>query len=175
MPAITRCTVAEVDPIRRANSACLMPFNPSHASNLIPHSYARRNEPSTPDLRPVLWIPGPLPCTITDMAKGSKKRKIFGPWFLKEWREHNNLTVEKLADRVGMAGASISRLENRKQPYSQPVLEALAGALNCTPGDLVSRPPGFTDRLRAVMADMDADAQKKALAIVQALKDSEAA
>lgn len=109
------------------------------------------------------------------MSKGGKKRKIFGPWFLREWRQDRNLTLEALASRVGSTAASISRLENRRQPYSQPLLEALAEALSCRPGDLISRPPGASDRLAAIISDMDPEAQKRALAVIQALKDSEAA
>lgn len=138
-------------------------------------SYAGRKAPSTPVLHRMPWIPGVARVTIAAMAKSGKKRKIFGPWFLREWREDKNITVEGLAERIGVSGATISRLENRKQPYSQPLLEALADALSCTPGDLVSRPPGFHDRLKAIISDLDPDAQKRALAVIQALKDSEAA
>lgn len=175
MPAITRFTVAAVDGMRRANSVCEMPFNSSQVSSLMPNTYAGGKSPSIPALHPALWTVSQAQRTLGFMSKGSKKRKIFGPWFLKEWRTEASLTLEQLADSIGTTSASISRLENRKQPYSQPLLEALADALNCRPGDLISRPPGYSDRLAAVLAEMDPDAQKRALAVVQALKDSEKA
>jgi transcriptional regulator with XRE-family HTH domain len=109
------------------------------------------------------------------MAKSGKKRKIFGPWFLKEWRLARNLTLEQLASRVGSTAASISRLENRRQPYSQPFLEALADALTCRPGDLISRPPGVSDALREVIDGMAPEDQAQALAVLKALKQTKAA
>lgn len=37
--------------------------------------------------------------------------------------------------------STLSRIENAQQPYSQPILEALAWALNCEPQDLIMRDP----------------------------------
>lgn len=61
--------------------------------------------------------------------------------FIREWREHRDMTLETLAGRVGekiggMTHASLSRIERGLQPYSQPVLEAIAEEL--TNGDVAS-------------------------------------
>lgn len=107
----------------------------------------------------------------------SKRRKVdkggYSRWFLRAWRKDRRLTLDQLAARVDSTGATISRLERGLQPYSQPLLEALAEALNCQPADLIMRPPGAADRLLAVLAGMTPESQKQALAVVQALKDND--
>jgi transcriptional regulator with XRE-family HTH domain len=61
--------------------------------------------------------------------------------FIKAWRKHRELTQEQLASRIDVAVSTISQLETGKQGYSQPMLEALAGALGCQPADLLMRDP----------------------------------
>ena len=62
-----------------------------------------------------------------------------------------NLTLARLADRVGMAQSSISRIERGEQPYSQPLLEALAEAIGCEPHDLIGRLPGAPRELTVLV------------------------
>lgn len=66
--------------------------------------------------------------------------------FIKQWRNQRGMTQEALAERVGekiggFTHASIGRIENGKQPYSQPILEAIAEALNVDVADLLMRDP----------------------------------
>jgi transcriptional regulator with XRE-family HTH domain len=61
--------------------------------------------------------------------------------FLREWRKHRGFTVEHLADLVGVTHGAISQLERGKVSYTQPMLEALAVALACSPADIVMRNP----------------------------------
>jgi len=61
--------------------------------------------------------------------------------FIRQWREHQGLTLEMLAERIGTTHASLSRVERGLQPYSQPLLEALATALGVEPADLLIRNP----------------------------------
>lgn len=51
------------------------------------------------------------------------------------------MTQEALASRLEVAVSTISQLETGKQGYSQPMLEALADALECQPADLLMRNP----------------------------------
>lgn len=62
-------------------------------------------------------------------------------YFFKQWRKYRGLTQEVLADRIGLTASSISQLESGKQGFTDSTLEALADALNCTPGDLLIRDP----------------------------------
>jgi transcriptional regulator with XRE-family HTH domain len=49
--------------------------------------------------------------------------------------------AERIAEYAPLSDGSISRIENGKQPYKQAFLEAAAGALDCTPADILERDP----------------------------------
>lgn len=68
---------------------------------------------------------------------GAERRRHF----IKEWRKHRGLTMERLADRLEISKATLSRIESGRQPYTQDTLEALAEALSCEPADLIMRDP----------------------------------
>lgn len=72
----------------------------------------------------------------------------YGKTFIREWRKHRGLSLRRLADRLELDGpdetfshASIGRIENGQQPYSQPILEAIAAALGTSPAQLLSQDP----------------------------------
>lgn len=75
------------------------------------------------------------------------KKTAFRRTFIRQWREHRELTLEVLAERVGehlpdgFTHASLSRIERGLQPYSQAVLEALAEELRTDPASLLMRDP----------------------------------
>jgi transcriptional regulator with XRE-family HTH domain len=75
---------------------------------------------------------------VTTRFKGQPRYRLT---FIRQWRESRSMTLEVLAERVGeriggMTHASLSRIERGLQPYSQPVLEAIADEL--TGGDVAS-------------------------------------
>jgi len=75
---------------------------------------------------------------VTTRFKGQPLYKLT---FIRQWRESKSMTLEVLAERVGekiggMTHASLSRIERGLQPYSQPILEAIADEL--TGGDVAS-------------------------------------
>ena len=61
--------------------------------------------------------------------------------YLKEWREHRNLSQARAAELSGLAQPVIQRIESGARKYNAEHLEALAKAYNCTPADLISRDP----------------------------------
>lgn len=71
-----------------------------------------------------------------------------GP-YLKEWRKWRGFTQDQVVDRLAaledpnipQTGASLSRLENGKQSYTQRSLEALAQVYQCETGALFGPPP----------------------------------
>jgi len=70
-----------------------------------------------------------------------KHRPAYRKTYIREWRQTRGLSLEVLAERVGerigsMTHASLSRIERGLQPYSQPILEAIADEL--TGGDVAS-------------------------------------
>ena len=79
---------------------------------------------------------------------GSLLKRPLSRNFIEQWRLYRNeMTQERLAERVAeylgtsFTSATLSRIENSKSPYSQRQLDALAWALNCSQGDLLSRDP----------------------------------
>lgn len=94
--------------------------------------------------------------------------------YIKEWRKHRGLTQERLAERVEMSTSSISQLETGKQSYTQDTLEALADALQCTPGDLLIRNPLDTEALWSIWEGLDPPQRRQAIRMLQVLQDKAA-
>ena len=118
---------------------------------------------------PAIFYGGRLP----PMAKRKKQRHR--ATHIKAWRKFRGLSQARLADRLGVTQSALSQLETGETAYVQPTLEAIADALQCAPADLIMRPPGAVDEIRDVLRDLGAEGQKRALAVIKALKDSEAA
>ena len=72
---------------------------------------------------------------------GFQKPRARRRTFIREWREYRGLSQEALGERLETSGASISRIENGTQPYTQDTLEALADALMTDPASLLMRNP----------------------------------
>ena len=106
--------------------------------------------------------------------------------YIREWREYRHLSLRRLVNRLeGSPGgeplishASLGRIEQGKQPYSQPILEALAAALNCTVSDLLEVNPlkeGDVVDLMHELKKLDAGKQKQAMEYLQFLARKETA
>ena len=76
-----------------------------------------------------------------------KPRRVFGPHFLREWRQFKNMTLEAAGEAVGLSHAQLGRIERRLQPYNQELLEALAELYGTTPASLVMRDPSKEDSM----------------------------
>lgn len=81
--------------------------------------------------------------------------------FVRAWRKHRGYTLEQLAEIVGVTHGALSQLERGEVNYTQPMLEALAEALSCSPADLIIRDPesplwSILDNLKAMPADKQA-------------------
>ncbi len=79
-----------------------------------------------------------------------QKKRVRRRTFFKEWRIHRGLSQEQLADRLVTSVASISRIENGTQPYTQDVLEALAEALMTDPASLIMRNPAEPEAMWSI-------------------------
>jgi len=69
------------------------------------------------------------------------KKELQHPFYLREWRKHRGLSQMRLANRIGTTNSYISQLENRRKPYNETLLNALADALDCEPGELLNKNP----------------------------------
>jgi transcriptional regulator with XRE-family HTH domain len=63
------------------------------------------------------------------------------PTFIRAWRKYRDQTLGEVADLVNVSHATISRIETGSQPYSQPILEGIADALDTEAASLLSRDP----------------------------------
>lgn len=91
--------------------------------------------------------------------------------FVKEWRKFRNLTQERLAERTPYTPGAISQLETGRTQYTQAMLEALAEALDCQPGDLLSVNPfkeGDVVDLMRLINDKNRD---QAIRVLKALSE----
>ena len=94
--------------------------------------------------------------------------------FFKEWREIRDLTQDEVLARLAALGVefskpSISRLENGHQPYSEPILCALAEVYQCEPSDLISRDPSWGESVDAKLFQLAKPERDRVVAVVTAL------
>lgn len=75
--------------------------------------------------------------------------QVYKKTYIKEWRERRGLSLRRLAERLEqtpggdlmISHTSIGRIEKGQQPYSQPILEAIADALGVTTSMLLEVNP----------------------------------
>lgn len=92
--------------------------------------------------------------------------------FIREWRKHRGLTLERLAERLETSAASLSRIEKGEQPYTQDYLEALAEALSTDPASLIMRDPTQPEGIWSLWEHAKPGEKRQIEAVVRAiLKD----
>ena len=75
------------------------------------------------------------------------KVRLFGPHFLRQWREHRGMTLEAVGEAVGISHAQLGRIERRLQKYNQELLERLAELYRTEPASLIMRDPTQEDAI----------------------------
>ena len=100
-----------------------------------------------------------------------------GRHYLKEWRRKRGMTQEQVVNRLvtldapnlpGTA-ASLSRLENGKQPYGERVLEALAFIYETEPEHLIGRNPFKEGDVIDFVARLDERQRQQVMAFMLAI------
>ncbi len=96
--------------------------------------------------------------------------------FIRQWREYRGLSQDRLVEQMrelvtGFSKSTLSRIENGHQAYTQPVLEALAESLRCSPADLIMRDPNseiwsIADTLEALPKEQ----QQTVITMIEALR-----
>jgi transcriptional regulator with XRE-family HTH domain len=94
-----------------------------------------------------------------------KSKNKFTITHIRAWRKYRGLTLARLADRVGTTHATLSRIERGKQPYNQPLLEAIADALQTDPGALLTRNPEQQPGILTVLENADPATRQQILDI----------
>lgn len=80
------------------------------------------------------------------------------PHFIRQWRESRHWTQDQLVERLRAfddpklpgTSASLSRVENFHQPYTQRLLEALADIFQTDPGSLIMRDPTRSETIWSI-------------------------
>jgi len=63
------------------------------------------------------------------------------PTYFRDWRKFRKLTLEQVADQMGIDPTSISRLERGEAPYDQYSLQQLATIYRCSIPELLYSDP----------------------------------
>lgn len=104
------------------------------------------------------------------MLKSRARRRFF----LREWRKHRGLTLERLAELTDMTYSNVSSIELGRSGYSEQTLERFAKALQCEPVDLLTRAPDDDPELWALWTHAKPAQRRRFNRLAQALlKDEE--
>lgn len=98
--------------------------------------------------------------------------------FIRSWRKYRGYTLEGLAEEVGVTHSAIQQLETGRTNYTQPMLEALAEVLHCTPADLIMRNPLDEESPWSIMEvweKADAEKRRQMTRVLQAFDDQDRA
>lgn len=110
--------------------------------------------------------------------KAPTQKRELGRNYIREWRKHRGLSLDRLVDRLTDPSAedafitktSLSRIETGKQPYSQPLLEAIAVALDCTPADLIMRNPLDTEAPWSIWETLEPAQREQAIQMLRVIQ-----
>lgn len=102
------------------------------------------------------------------MGKVRSKLKTRRRTYIREWRKFRNLTLERMAERIGVTAGALSQLERGDVAYTQPMLEALAEALGCEPSDLITRDPHTNLELQLVWDAISKQDRHRAMLVLEA-------
>lgn len=97
-------------------------------------------------------------------------RKQYRRTFIRQWRQHRGLTLEKLADRIDMTPSALSMLERGQSGYTQATLELLADALMTDPASLLMRNPEDEDAIWSVWDNASEGEKRQISEVVKALR-----
>jgi transcriptional regulator with XRE-family HTH domain len=116
--------------------------------------------------------------SIVPMAKN-----VQGQHFIRQWREKRGISLRKLAAQLEVelngdplvSYASLSRIENGKQPFSEPVLNAIADALRVTRSMLLERNPQKEGHVLDILNKMSPADRERAIRMLELMAQSAAA
>lgn len=107
---------------------------------------------------------------------GGMKTKTFKKTYIREWRKKRHLSLRKLAARLEaepgvelISFVSLSRIETGEQPYSQPVIEAIADALGVTVSMLLEHNREKEGAVVDLVRRMDDATRNEAIAFLEIL------
>ena len=100
----------------------------------------------------------------------SPKRPRFRKTYIREWRQHRNLTLEQLAERLAMTASALSMLERGLRGYAQETLEAIAHALQTDVASLLMRNPEDAAAIWSIWDNASEGEKRQIVEVAQAIK-----
>src|SRR5690606_25485436 len=98
------------------------------------------------------------------------KRRQPRATFIRQWRQHRNLTLEQLADRIDMTPSALSMLERGQRGYQQDTLEIIAEALQTDPASLLMRDPSDEEAIWSIWDNASEAERRQIVSVAAALK-----
>lgn len=110
-------------------------------------------------------------------------KPIQGQHFIRQWREKRGISLRKLAERMEVepggdplvSYASLSRIETGEQPFSEPILNAIAGALDVTRSMLLEMDPEKEGHVVDLLNQMDRTTRDQAVRMLELMAQTAAA
>lgn len=99
----------------------------------------------------------------------------YKPTYIRAWRKHRRLTLEDLADRIGMGASHLSMLERGDRGYTQETLEKVAKNLGTTTASLLSQDPKDSDGWWSVWTDATPQQRRQIVELAKTLLKTSAA
>lgn len=149
-------------------SGCFDMLNCYMERNKIVKAFVAPGATTAPMNRGTLWL----------MSKSSQ-----GQHYIRQWRKKRNLSLRALASRLEyepggeplVTYASLSRIENGEQPFSEPVLNAIADALQVTRSMLLEMNPEKEGHVVDLLNKMDGPTRDQAIRMLELMVRSSAA
>lgn len=111
------------------------------------------------------------------------KKSVQGQHYIKQWRKKRGISLRKLAARleteVGgdplISYASLNRIEKGEQPFSEPILNAVADALAVTRSMLLEMDPEKEGHVVDLLNKMDRPTRDQAVRMLELMARAAAA
>ena len=104
------------------------------------------------------------------------EKPLYKKTYIRQWRKHRGLSLRKLAARIEsspgeelISFASLGRIERGQQPYSQPIIEGIAQALNVTVPMLLESDPEKEGEVIDLLRNLDPSKREDAVKMLRAL------
>lgn len=92
-------------------------------------------------------------------------------YYFRQWRDFRGLTQDQLAERANLSTSTISQIETGDQGFREESLVAIAKALDCSPGDLLSVDPNDSGELLDIWEGIVPSARPLVLSVIRVMSD----
>lgn len=89
--------------------------------------------------------------------------------YIRQWRKHRDMSLEKLADSVPMDKGNLSKVERGILPYNQEMLERIAVALNTDVASLLIRDPSQPEAIWSLWDRAKPGARRQIESVAEAI------